>query len=86
MLAVQCPGGCAEDRVTVGRTRGVRTPDGESPRGVGVAGALLPQAELGFIYSPLQYDSVLRRSGVTLQDLFAEVNHIATDLIDSSEK
>jgi hypothetical protein len=55
-------------------------------RGAGIAGAFLPQAELGFIYSPLQCDSVLHRSGVTLQDLSAEVNQIATDLICPSEK
>ena len=55
-------------------------------RGVGVAGALLAQAELGFIHSPLQYDSVLRRLDVTLQDFSAEVNQVATDLICPSEK
>jgi hypothetical protein len=50
-------------------------------RGAGVTGAFLPQVERGFIYSPLQSDSVLRRSGVTLQDISSEVNQIAADLI-----
>jgi hypothetical protein len=63
----------------------------ETCRGAGVAGAFLPQIGLGFIYSPLEPGErlepglVLRRSGVTLRALCAEVSQIAAKLVSPDE-
>lgn len=54
-------------------------------RGAGVTGVFLPQVELGFIYSPLQFDLVLCRPGVTLEELTSEVNQRVAELKCPSE-
>lgn len=54
-------------------------------RGAGVVGAFLWQANLGFIYSPLECYSAYRRSNVTIPDIASEVNQIAMNLISRSD-
>lgn len=46
-------------------------------RGAGIAGVFLPQVELGFIYSPLQFDGATIWTTTTLEELTKKIDQLA---------